>query len=174
MLVWLRASSMSPVMAVMASGVSCRFSLRNCAVTMTSSSVSESSAFCGCCACSAAAPDSISASEIARDRIPFCMIPPDIYYGARVQSTWWRSSTHETVLSNYRSRHPGYSRRGIFDCRNSRSRRDFDWFSTIREMSQGRAGIGLPIKLDMETHHEEAQRSTGVAVTLITSIRAGE
>src|SRR6185503_19648398 len=44
MLVWLRASSMSPVMAVMASGVSCRFSLRNCAVTMTSSSASASSA----------------------------------------------------------------------------------------------------------------------------------
>jgi hypothetical protein len=79
MLVWLRASSMSPVMAVIASGVSCRFSLRNCAVTMTSSSVLVSSAFCGSCACSTPAPDIINAAEIARERILFCMIPPESF-----------------------------------------------------------------------------------------------
>src|SRR5690606_25123397 len=44
MLVWLRASSSSAEMAVMASGVSCTFCSRNCAVTTTSWSSSSCSA----------------------------------------------------------------------------------------------------------------------------------
>src|SRR5262245_46130720 len=73
MLVWLRASSMSPVTAVMASGVSCRFWLRNCAVTVISSSWSLAS---GCCA-SAAPLASSRASETPRDtRVFLYMIPP--------------------------------------------------------------------------------------------------
>ena len=44
MLVWLRSSSISPVTAVIAMGVSCRFCSRNCAVTTISSSSSLASA----------------------------------------------------------------------------------------------------------------------------------
>src|SRR5690242_11150426 len=71
MLVWLRASSMSPVIAVIASGVSCRFWLRNCAVTITSSSASP---FSACCACVAADP---SAAMTAIAIFLFIRFPPN-------------------------------------------------------------------------------------------------
>src|SRR3954470_24028313 len=73
MLVWLRSASMSPVTAVMASGVFCRFSLRNCAVTVISSSCSV---FAACCA-STAPLDMSNASVTPREiRVFLYMFPP--------------------------------------------------------------------------------------------------